>query len=244
MTILNLNKYFLWVYMKKLLTIATAMICLSIVSKGFSYEGNPCIEECVDPGIISCDAAGHGLYVGAFGGASWIDVDAKRRVLDRITFHSKVGGSGAISLGYKFNNSYRLEAEVGVLRNRINAKHFVRESKDVDFNEVGHAKAIYCTYWTMANLYYDFDLVSRYIPCVVPYWGFGLGVAKNHLRIKWRENQTHDKLKDSSEGLAYQWLAGVGYQLTDCTTLALEYRNFNSKKFSDNSVGLSIRQSF
>ena len=97
----------------------------------------------------------------------------------------------------------------------------------------------------MANFLYDFDGVSCYLPNIVPYVGFGVGYTQNHAKIKTRVDHQHGHYKVDGKGIAFQAIAGVGYRITDSTTLALEYRYFDGKNHAeDHGVGLALRQSF
>ncbi len=98
----------------------------------------------------------------------------------------------------------------------------------------------------MANMLYDFESCSCYIQNVVPYVGFGLGYSQLHLKEKNHHNDLHKIGKDSKQsGFAYQAIAGIGYNLTDSTTLAVEYRYLKGEKHPKNhTIGLAVRQAF
>jgi len=170
------------------------------------------------------------FYVGGYGGTNWLN---QRSGHPRI--HDKRGYAGAISGGYKFDNSVRVEGEVAYRRNDYKSgKHSYGEN-----GLKGHTST-----WTyMGNVLYDFDQVSEYVPNVVPYVGVGAG---------YMHSDTHAKSKSDSrtargnrKGAAAQAIAGVGYKLTDTTTLGVEYRYLVGKhNYKDHSVGLALRQAF
>ena len=233
--------------MKKFFAILSAMICMATVSEASSSYPIPgryddqCVGQCEDPCVGQCEPS-CGFYVGAFGGANWLNI----RKMDGFRLKSKTGYTGALSLGYKLDNGFRFEGEVGYRRNRLHAK----DRDDVFYS--GYDKRNHGSRYTwsyMANFLYDFEEVSCYIPNVVPYVGFGLGYAHSHTDIKghgeYSKEYSKERNKKSGNGFAYQGIAGVGYRLTDTTTLGVEYRYFAGKNHThDNAVGLALRQSF
>jgi len=76
----------------------------------------------------------------------------------------------------------------------------------------------------MLNGYYDFATDSGF----VPYLGAGIGMAK----VKF-ENfgvaPIPDVLNDDNSQLAYQFMAGAGYQVSDAWQLFAEYRYFTTE---------------
>lgn len=240
-------KYTIGDYMKKLFALLTLAICLSFVSQAFS---NPyyspcncqCVGRCDNPCVGQCEPSCGGFYVGAFGSANFLHISK----VDDMKLKNRVGFAGGLSLGYKFRNSFRLEGEVAYRHNSIKGhghEYYLVDSnggelsyRSVKFGGSSHSLSY------MANLLYDFDCVSRYIPKVVPYLGFGIGYSHNFAHLKTPQHLQH---KHWDGGFAYQGIAGVGYSLTDTTTLAVEYRYFHgSKNCHDNSIGLAIRQAF
>lgn len=223
--------------MKKLFAIVATILCLSVTSEGFSNQqdrcyNDQCVGQCVDPCVGQCEPSCGRFYVGLFGGANWLNMSK----LHGFRLKSKTGFTGAASLGYAFDNGFRVEGEVSYRRNHLDFTHGYTSGK-------GHGSIHSWSY--MANVLYDFHQFSCYCPNVVPYIGFGLGYTQNHIDVKAHDAYSKAKAKGKSNGLAGQGIAGVGYRLTDSTTLAVEYRYFVGKKHvHDHSVGLALRQSF
>jgi opacity protein-like surface antigen len=171
-----------------------------------AYVKNVIVKDCRE-----------GLYASAFGGINFLQVhkDSKK----------KTGYVGGIALGYKLNNSVRLEAEVAYRRNKIKTSF---EDKKVH--------VAYETYSVMANLYYDFNIGSD----LTPYLGAGVGYANNR-------NDLHKKGKDYSQkqGLVYQGIAGIDYKICNKTYVGLEYRYLAPQKHRHDHAGLmSVKRYF
>ena len=231
--------------MKKLFAVLSSIVCLTLASEASAYQpvgqyyDDQCVGQCVDPCVGQCEPTCGRFYIGAFGGANWLHIGK----IDGIRLKSKTGFTGALSLGYKFDNSFRIEGEVSYRRNRLDRKHLAREFYQEDSHVKTHCKLDSWSY--MANFLYDFDQVSCCLPNVVPYVGVGLGYTRNHADLKARYGDHKADVKISGHGICYQGIAGVGYQLTDSTTLAVEYRYFAGKNHArDHGVGLAVRQSF
>lgn len=235
--------------MKKLFTILSSILCLMTISNVNAqsyYEG--CVGQCVDPCVGQCCETSGNFYIGGFGGANWMNRDR---------FHgeklkTKVGFTGGLSLGYAFDNGFRMEGEVSYRRNRLKNNHYDDNSYYSYSGKSGSHGSLHS--WSyMANFLYDFHDVSCYCPNFVPYLGVGVGYSQNHSNLKRNycdsydcySNSRSDHHKKSSGGFAYQGIAGLGYRLTDSTTLAAEYRYFAGKNHvRDQGVCLAIRQAF
>jgi len=165
-----------------------------------------------------------GAYVGGFAGANFLQHDAK-----------KVGFGGGVALGYEFENHIRLEGEFAYRRNKV-------LSESVDDVDVSVALN---TYSTMANVLYDIDLGCRF----TPYVGAGIGYAWNTVSVD--ASHKHGSVgfhAGNKGGFAYQGIAGVAYNLTEKTSIGLEYRYFQNNnsafKNHNHTVAVSLRQSF
>lgn len=95
-------------------------------------------------------------------------------------------------------------------------------------------------YGAMANGYYDFKNASRF----TPYLGAGLGYGK----VRY-SSDTAGVDSASEDTLAYQGIAGVGYELNPCWTLTGEYRYLGTTKAADtryqsHSVLAGLRYTF
>lgn len=220
--------------MKKMFAILSLAICLSIASEIYAnqYDG-----QCVDPCIGQCEPTSGRIYAGAFGGANWMN----RARIDGVRLKSKVGFTGGLSLGYAFDNGFRVEGEISYRKNSLHAKHSTYNLSSSSEKDKDHGSLHSWSY--MANFLYDFNDVTYYMPNVVPYLGVGFGYTRNHSHVK--GHSYHKNSHESSNGFAYQGIAGVGYRLTDSTTLAVEYRYFAGKNHAhDHGVNIALRQSF
>lgn len=234
--------------MKKLFVLLSSMICLLTASNADAYQqySDQCVGQCTDPCVGQCEPSCGSFYAGAFGAANWLNV----RHIEGV-HKTKTGFAGGLSLGYKFDNGFRVEGEVSYRRNKVDTKHFDHDYYFSSFSDSSssddHKKSDGNLHsWSyMANFLYDFEDVACYWPNVVPYVGFGLGYTQAHAKINQHAENSHDKDKHDHKGFAYQAIAGIGYNLTESTTLAVEYRYFNgTKHINNNSIGLAVRQSF
>jgi OOP family OmpA-OmpF porin len=75
----------------------------------------------------------------------------------------------------------------------------------------------------MANGYYDIATGSWW----TPYIGGGLGLALDHQTIN-STPMPGNVVDGTSSELAYQAMAGIGYQITDSLNFAIEYRYFGT----------------
>lgn len=222
--------------MKKLFTILLSTICLLTVSSAYSQYYDQCVGQCVDPCVGQCNQSGN-FYVGGFGGANWMNCNR----IHGVKLNTKVGFTGGLSLGYAFDNGFRVEGEVSYRRNQLKDIHF--KYVTLSSSDVSKLNCSFHSWSYMANFLYDFHNVSCYCPNIVPYLGIGVGYTQNHARAKDSYSNQHFKAKDN--GFAVQGIAGIGYRLTDSTTLAAEYRYFVGKeKVRDHGVTLALRQAF
>jgi outer membrane protein OmpA-like peptidoglycan-associated protein len=116
------------------------------------------------------------------------------------------GWLGDAGAGYAFQNGFRLESALSYRSNRLRG--------DIDserFPGDVHAWGL------MANLLYDFNRHGS----IQPYLGVGAGAASVRVGM-------HDVGHDTDTGFAYQGMAGIGFALSDRTTLDVGYRYFRS----------------
>ncbi|WP_068471410.1 outer membrane protein [Candidatus Protochlamydia phocaeensis] len=224
--------------MKKILTLISSVICLFVAS---TASANPCYEsysnECANVCVNEC-APGH-FYVGAFGGANWLNFHHFHGVKPKM----KVGYTGALSAGYKFSSGVRVEGEIAYRRNELKT----RSEEFSTYDSLHHVKVKGHTHsWAyMANVLYDFDQVSDCLYGITPYVGVGVGYAKIHAQIKARDGYNHVRFNGHSDGFAYQAIAGADYRLTEKTSIGVKYTFFEGrKKAQDHSVGVALTQAF
>jgi outer membrane protein OmpA-like peptidoglycan-associated protein len=165
-----------------------------------------------------------GLYVGADGGANWMQ-DARVRLhtgalpgpTQKNAFH-KTGSVALGSVGWAFGNGVRVEAE-GDWRRNIGPAGGFSETK----------------YGAMANVLFDMDIGSPYI---YPYLGAGAGVQWVHL--VGRGEQATDA------AFAYQAMLGAAVPIIPVVGLSatFEYRylgvNGRHKLPDQGGVGTSV----
>lgn len=118
------------------------------------------------------------------------------------------GFTGGAAVGKKFGN-YRAEVEG------------IYEESDVDSAAVDGKTEFY---GAMVNGLYDFKNASRF----TPYVGAGVGYGK----VRY-SSDTAGVDSSSEDALAYQGIAGVGYELNPCWTLTGEYRYVGTTKEAD-----------
>lgn len=185
-------------YMLVLLVLTSTLVC--------SVNANEC-----------CDA---GLYVGGFGGVNFLDLSK--------SLGMKTGFIGGASLGYKFENSIRVEGEFAYRRNTFS------KSRNHGFGYIQRIKGSCETYSVMANMYYDFDLDCNF----TPYIGQGIGYAHNRARI-------HDFGRGKEDQFAYQSMIGCNYKICEKTYAGLEYKFFAPGKHAyDHAVAASMKRYF
>jgi len=77
----------------------------------------------------------------------------------------------------------------------------------------------------LVNVYYDFHIANSYL---VPYVGLGSGFSVINADITAPNVSSLALIDDSAAVLAYQFMAGLGYNVSPTTTLTLDYRYFGS----------------
>ncbi len=123
----------------------------------------------------------------------------------------RVGGA----LGYDFG-SFRAEGEIAY------------RSNDTDEGAIfgvccGPVDGDVSALSFMANGYYDFHMASSPL---VPYLGLGVGFANVTADITAPTISSLALIDDSDIVFAYQFMAGVGYNINPTTTLTVDYRYF------------------
>lgn len=154
-----------------------------------------------------------GGYLGIEGGAVWPE---------DVSF-SASGGSGNLSFdtgwslgavaGYNFG-TWRLEGEYAY---RSNSNDGSVTAGTSGFTESGGGDTV--TNALFLNAFYDFRMVS---PTVYPYLGAGGGVA-------WVDQELSTpsfRVDDSDTVFAYQFIAGIGFDVSKAFTMTLDYRYF------------------
>ena len=121
-----------------------------------------------------------------------------------------VGGA----LGYDFG-AFRAEGEIAYRANDFDDA----SSGGLTFPAEGDTSAISF----MANGYYDFHSANSPL---VPYIGVGLGFANVDTDFSVPFLSPLKLVDDSATVFAYQFMAGLGYNINPTTTLTFDYRYF------------------
>ena len=123
---------------------------------------------------------------------------------EKVKFNKNTWG-GHIALGAKYNN-FRIETE-------YNQDRSVRKV----FNQYDRLKVNLKTQSLLVNVYYDFNLCSRF----TPYVSAGAGIAKLNAR---QHFDSENSAKSNPSNFAWQVGAGVSYAATDSIDVDLGYR--------------------
>jgi outer membrane protein OmpA-like peptidoglycan-associated protein len=122
------------------------------------------------------------------------------------------GFLGVIAAGYKWDNSFRTELELGY--------------RQADFDEINGTSAlgIQKVLGLSANVLYDFDTGSR----LTPYVGGGLGVSSN----KWKRAVTNGSplLDSRTRALQWQGIAGLSMNVSERVEAFADYRYISAGK--------------
>lgn len=161
-------------------------------------------------------AAG-GTYVSVFVGPSWLNPLEENFVADLTT---EVGFQTGVAIGTKVGSvegaDIRLELEAAYRKNETR-KFEDRFGPGQDLDVDGDIQA--CS--LMVNSYVDFVNTTS----VTPYLGVGLGVARVDYHF---DILGTNSLDDQDVVLAYQWMAGLNFALTEQLSLDTEYRYFET----------------
>ena len=152
-------------------------------------------------------AQNSGPYIGLGGGIALpSDTDVKGTGIDT-SVDLKAAGLASIFGGHAFENGLRGEVEVSTRRASVDG---------VSGSTAGTGDVQVWNF--MANVLYDFSLGEGFSP----YLGAGLGYAVSDFDDV--QPIGGSALADKGGALAYQGLAGVGYQLNDRFSLFADYR--------------------
>ncbi|NIR28416.1 MAG: AMIN domain-containing protein [Gammaproteobacteria bacterium] len=197
-----------------------------------------------------------GAYLGFHGGATLLN-DVQSTYDDVLllvpgvgtddTFETSldIGFNGGAVIGYRFASRLRLEAEATYRSNSVDEIDIL----GVDFDADGDVS----NFAAMANLFYDFDTGTGF----VPYIGGGAGISRVFLNDI--ELEGTNFVDDDDMVFAYQFGAGVAYPVTASASVSLDYRffrtaepgfkdvdgdSFDSDEYESHSVMLGLRFQF
>lgn len=167
----------------------------------------------------------NGWYIrGNIGGGGTTDTDFTGDLVGDV--ESEYNGAGSVGIGYDFGNNWRIEADAVSLWNDLGA-----------ISQLPNTAADIRQTAGMLNAIYDFSEFGRF----EPYIGAGLGLVET--RLSAQSNDFPSLLGDVAavrvpnpacapvcefgavdQGLGWQVLAGLGYDLTDNLTWDTQYR--------------------
>ena len=183
--------------------------------------GFACGMALVAAGPIAAAQAAKGFYIGAHGGAVFLeDADTTLAALvspfTAVSFETQFDPGylfGGV-VGYGYTDMFRVEAEVSYLDNDLD--EFTNSgSVSVDGDITALAG--------MVNVYLDFRPGKSWRP----YIGGGIGAANLDLDISGVAG-TPVSFSDTDTVFAYQFMAGVEYKITPRLALGAEYRFFGT----------------
>lgn len=202
------------------------LFCALLTCKGFATE---------------CEMKENGIYAGAFGGANWLYLPDMHHVKSEF----KTGYLTGVSLGYRFVDLVRVEAEVSYRNNSINKIKY--HGEDIHFNGCLHTH----TWAYMGNVFYDYEINS----CLTSYLGAGFGAAERHVHLKAKNSSASES--DASSYRARQtrcaWQAIAGLSTPVCILdadmdVGVEYRFFRAinegGRAQDHAAVLSLKHFF
>lgn len=188
----------------------------------------PSMAFAQDSGVYIKGQAGYGVVT---------DAEVAQNNNLGFTMQGDIAGEGnlavALGLGYDFGNNWRLELEAGTLYNDLGA---------IGGQPNSYAKVNYNT--LMLNALYDFDDFGRW----VPYIGAGIGVSEGNFSLAASDfpNDTGTVIvsnpacvgfgiipagssractvNNSEKNLAWNLIAGVGYDITDNLSWDTNYK--------------------
>lgn len=166
-----------------------------------------------------------GLYLGAGGGADWLqDMDLRGGAAAPLSsqIDSDTGWAAIGSLGYRFGNGVRTEIEGGYRHNDGNAL-------------IGNGKVnTEVRAWdAMTNVLYDFDLGSP----IRPYVGVGVGAVNVDAKVGGVGS-------DDNWAFGYQGIAGVEYALSDSLALFTDYRYLSTAGLNVNPGTANVHDEY
>lgn len=159
-----------------------------------------------------------GPYIGIEGGVNWEapqDYRFEGRVIDRLNF-DRSWAAGVVG-GYSFASGFRPEIELDARRNGLT------------HDELGRDSGADNAYAAMANLWYQFRFPRGLFSVLHPYFGGGVGEVRS-----WYSSSPElggiPIARDPSTEFAYQFGAGIGYDISRNLTISVDYRRLWSDK--------------
>lgn len=160
------------------------------------------------------EARNQGWYIGLEGGANWVDDnDGLLGINSGVPFFTETtefdtGWAVLATVGYAFDNNWRIELEGGYRQNDVDLVSlgiFPGTTSGGELNEIS----------IMANVLYDIPLAEK----LSLTFGVGAGVDRTEF-----EPPAFWGGDDDDWNFAYQGIAGLSYELTNRLDLTLTYR--------------------
>jgi len=163
-----------------------------------------------------------GIYLGIAGGVNLLDETNIDILNGAATVENDYEAGYAVSgtVGYDYGRLWKY----GGLRSEL---EFAYRENDIDVHQLGGAnlpgsRGDAVTYSLMLNGFHDFQTGTLFRP----YVGAGLGYA-------WSEVNDFgvtglNVANDDDSDFAWQFIVGIGYDITDNATLAVDYRYFDT----------------
>lgn len=147
-------------------------------------------------------------------------------------------GGGAV--GFSINPVLRTAIGVRYFKNTLDARNYGMYNSSTSYIPAN-------TWLYTANFYIDFQQYLTQLTNVDPYVGVGLGAATNHLdtQTTYVDSTTGQSLESYTKSethtdFAYQFMAGINYQLTRNLLLSLEYAFVNAGQYVVGNSGVSV----
>jgi OmpA-OmpF porin, OOP family len=204
--------------------------------------------------LAAAPAEADGLYIGAFGGVSFLDEATGSAdgpapgVSYTVDVESDTGWAGGLVVGYGFSEWLRAEGELSYRQNGLDQAKLGPIAVDLD----GDTTALS----VMGNVWFDLPLGGP----VRPFLGGGLGMSQVSLNdVEVPALGGAQFVDDSDWVFAYQLGGGVAYRVAPGIDITAEYRYFGTEnpefnldaipttgefEYSSHSVLFGIRYSF
>ncbi len=158
-----------------------------------------------------------------------------------LDFEHDTGFNVGLGLGYGFTNNFRLEGELSYQSNDLDQSSFLGVNVPLE----GEINALAL----MLNGYYDIKTSTAFTPFIMA----GIGYAKVEIDDFNVPGSGISSVSEDDTVFAWQVGAGVGYAITEKTSLDLMYRYFatadpeydtTESEFESHNVMLGLRFSF
>lgn len=140
----------------------------------------------------------------------------------------KNGESYGLSFGYGYANGIRPEISLDYRSNDVRSQFLsTGYGAGIDGSTLGTSALSGGTtaVSVMANLYFDFDNATRFLPHML----LGLGLARIKTDIQSADGLADNDIKGDDRVFSYQAGLGLGYKVSPNTLVSLDYRFFKTR---------------